>query len=65
MKYLKSIYLLLSCTLVWGACTDDEPDYGTSGIAINAPTTVEVSSSVVTLSSTIRVRNDVRYTSTG
>ncbi len=65
MKYLKSIYLLLSCTLVWGACTDDEPDYGTSGIAINAPTTVEVSSSVVTLSSTIQVRNDVRYTSTG
>lgn len=66
MKYLKSIYLLLCCTLVWGACSDDdEQNYGASGIVINAPTTIEVSSSTASLSAAIHLRNDVRYTSTG
>lgn len=65
MKYVKSIYLLLCCTLAWGACNDDEKDFGTAGIILASPTAAEVTSSTVTLSATFDKRGNVRYTNAG
>lgn len=65
MKYVKSIYFLFCCTLAWGACSDDEQDFGTSGVILQSPEIAEVTSSTATLSATFDLRNDVRYTNAG
>lgn len=49
MKYFKTIYLLLCCTLAWGACSNEDTT-DLFDLSITAPTSTNVSYNAVTLS---------------
>lgn len=53
MNYLKTIYILLCCTLVLGACSDDDENSGLGALSITTPTYANVTYNKVTLSATI------------
>ena len=40
MKYLKTIYLLLCCTLALAACSDDDENSASGALSITTPDSV-------------------------
>lgn len=63
MKYYKWISLLFAAALTMGACSDDENNYGSSGVSIEIPVTTETTLKSVSLSCTFNLQDDVRYVS--
>lgn len=53
MKYLKTIYLLLSCALSLGACSDDDENSASGALSLTAPTSSDVAYNRATLSARI------------
>ena len=66
MKQYKCLITLFAAALFMGACSDDDNDYGTEGIAIETPAiTDETSTSSASLSVAVNMRDDVRYSGAG
>lgn len=66
MKQYKCLIALFAAALFIGACSDDDNDYGTEGIAIETPAvTGETSTSSASLSVAVNMRDDVRYSGAG
>ncbi|MDO4164017.1 MAG: arabinan endo-1,5-alpha-L-arabinosidase [Bacteroides sp.] len=65
MKRYIWLTMLLSCVFFFGACNDDDVDYGTSGVVLNAPTTTAIGGVSATLSTTFAKLDEVRYTNAG
>ena len=65
MKQYKWISLLFATALTLGACSDDENDYGESGVIIETPAVTETTLRSVSLSSTFDLRDDIRYVGAG
>lgn len=53
MKYLKTIYLLLCCTLALAACSDDDENSASGALSITTPAYTNVGYNKVTLSANI------------
>lgn len=64
-KHYKYLITLFAAALLWGACSDDEVDYGTSGIKMEVPAAADITSTSAVLSTVFNIRDDVRYTSAG
>ena len=66
MKQYKCLITLFAAALFMGACSDDDNDYGTEGVAIETPAiTGETSTSSASLSVAVNMRDDVRYSGAG
>lgn len=66
MKQYKCLIALFAAALFIGACSDDDNDYGTEGVAIATPAiTGETSTSSASLSVAVNMRDDVRYSGAG
>ena len=66
MKQYKYLIALFATALFMGACSDDENDYGTEGVAIETPAiTGKVSTSSVSLNVVVSMRDDIRYSGAG
>ena len=50
MKYLKTIYLLLCCTLALAACSDDDENSASGALSITTPAYTNVGYNKATLS---------------
>ncbi|MBK5720960.1 arabinan endo-1,5-alpha-L-arabinosidase [Dysgonomonas sp. Marseille-P4677] len=59
MKYYKWLCLLICCTLLLGACNDDDKDFGEQGVIIETPKILEIASSSVQLETTLLSAIDV------
>ncbi len=53
MKYLKTIYLLLCCTLALAACSDDDENSASGALSITTPAYTNVGITKQTLSANI------------
>lgn len=53
MKYLKTIYLLLCCTLALAACSDDDENSASGALSITTPAYTNVGYNKATLSANI------------
>lgn len=65
MKHYKWISLLFAAALIMGACSDDENNYGETGVIIEAPVAAETTLKSVSVSCTFDLRDDIRYVSAG
>lgn len=65
MKQYKWISLLFAAALIMGACSDDENNYGETGVIIEAPVATETTLKSVSVSCTFDLRDDIRYVSAG
>lgn len=63
--YNNWVSLFLAAALTLGACSDDEKDYGNTGIIIETPATTEATLTSVSLTCTFDLRSDMRYTASG
>lgn len=53
MKYLKTIYILLGCMLILGACKEDDANSGSGALSITTPAYANVTYNQATLSASI------------
>ena len=58
MKYLKTIYLLLCCTLALAACSDDDENSASGALSITTPAYTNVGYNKATLSANISGTED-------
>lgn len=66
MKQYKYLIAMFAAALLMGACSDDDNDFGAEGVTIAAPVvTGEVSTSSASLSVSVDMRNDIRYSGAG
>lgn len=66
MKQYKYFIAMFAAALLMGACSDDDNDFGANGVSIAAPAvTGEVSTSSASLSVSVEMRNDIRYSGAG
>lgn len=65
MKHYKWISLLFAAALTMGACSDDENNYGETGVIIEEPVATEATLKSVSVSCTFDLRDDIRYVSAG
>lgn len=65
MKHYKWISLLFAAALTMGACSDDENNYGETGVIIEEPVATETTLKSVSVSCTFDLRDDIRYVSAG
>lgn len=59
MKYYKWFSLLVICSLLLGACSDDDKDFGELGVIIETPVVSEITYSSVQLQATLSSANSV------
>lgn len=62
--YNNWVSLIIAAALTWGSCSDDDNDYGSTGVIIESPA-AESSYSSATLSCKFNLRDDVRFLSAG
>lgn len=53
MKFLKTIFILLCCTLAFAACSDDDTNSGSGALSITTPAYANVAYNKATLTATI------------
>lgn len=58
-QHYKWFSLLVICALLFGACSDDDKDFGEQGVIIEAPVVSEVTSYSVQLQATLAAASDV------
>lgn len=59
MKHYKWFSLLIICLFLFGACSDDDKDFGEQGVLIEPPTVLGITSSTAQLKATLSSANDV------
>lgn len=59
MKYNKWLSLFVGCALLFGACSDDDKDFGEQGVRLNTPEVLDTTDSSVKLKVTFATEKEV------